>query len=49
MIKGTSNVTNRDKVNRKDGGDTSMTREPSKEATKQNNLRRNVRIQSHPY
>ena len=26
-----------------------MKREPSKEATKQNNLRRNARILSHPY
>ena len=31
------------------GGDTSITREAPKEATKNYNLRRNVRIRCHPY
>ena len=31
------------------GGDTSITREAPKEATKQYNLRRNARIRCHPY
>ena len=31
------------------GGDTSITREASKEATKHYNLRRNARIWCHPY
>ena len=31
------------------GGDSSITREASKEAAKRYNLRRNTRIQSHPY